>query len=111
MSVPDAILIKELEDKTTEGGSVVGFVCEAIASNYQPEIVWMFGRYVYRDCNDDSRFCVQSEEFQLQAAKRTWSMLIVETEQQESFIELVTCYVEQDQSLTSTATLTVEKGV
>ena len=86
-------MIKELEDKTVEGGSVVGFVCEAIAADYQPEIVWVFGRYVYRGCIDDSRFCVQSEEFQLETAKRTWSMFIVEMEQ-ESFIELVTCYVE-----------------
>ena len=105
MSVPPgAILINELTDQTVKGGSTVEFVCEAIASDYQPEIVWMFGSKVYTDCSEDSRYCVQSNEFK--SARLTRSKFVIKTEEKSS-IHLITCYVTREQRVRDTATLKI----
>jgi hypothetical protein len=104
ITLPGAILISELTDQTVEGGSTVEFVCEAIASDYRPEIVWMFGSKVYTDCSEDSRYCVQSNEFK--SARLTRSKFVIKTEEKSS-IHLITCYVTREQRVRDTATLKI----
>ena len=111
MSVPPgAILISELTDQTVEGGSTVEFVCEAIASDYRPKIVWMFGSEVHRDCSEGTRYCVQRDGFKF--ARLTRSKFVIKTEEKSS-IHLITCYVTQEQRVRDTATLkiTVNTGI
>ena len=96
-----------LSDKTVEGGGTVEFMCGAVASDYQPEIVWMFGSEVYTGCMEGSRYCIENEEFEV--AKLTLSTFTIETED-ESSVHLITCYVQQEQAVRDIAMLTVGKG-
>ena len=95
-------MVSKMSNQTVEGGTTVEFTCEAVASDYQPEIVWMFGSDNYTDCNEGSSYCVQSEEFQF--ARLTRSTFAIETEEKSS-IQLITCYVKQEFKVRDTATL------
>ena len=100
-------MISTLSDQTVEGGTTVEFTCNAIASDYQPEIVWMFDSDVFSDCNEGSSYCVESEELKL--AGLTRSKFSIETVK-ESSIHLITCYVKQERSVIDSARLTVKTG-
>ena len=97
----------ELSDQTVKAGTTVEFTCAAVASDYQPEIVWMFGGDVYTGCMKSSSHCVESEEDPV--ARLTRSTFTIETGDKRS-VHLVTCYVKQEQAVRDMATLTVEKG-
>ena len=101
-------MISKLSDQTVEGGATVEFMCDAIASDYQPEIVWTFGSDIITGCNEGSSYCVESEELKL--ARLTKSKFVIETVK-ESSIHLVTCYVKQEQAVRDMATLTVKTGI
>ena len=103
-----AILITELSDQTVEGGTTVEFTCEAVASDFQPEIVWTFGGDIIAGCNEGISYCVESEK--LKPASLTKSKFVIETKK-ESYIHHITCYVKQDQSVNDRATLTVKTGI
>jgi hypothetical protein len=107
VTLPGTILTVGLSDETVEGGSTVEFMCVAVASDYQPEIVWMFGSEVYTGCMERSRYCIENEEFEV--AKLTLSTFTIETEDKSS-VHLITCYVQQEQAVRDIAMLTVEKG-
>ena len=95
-------MISEMSNQTVEGGTTVEFTCEAVASDYQPEIVWMFGSDIYTDCNEGSSYCVESEEFKF--VRLTQSKFVIKTEEKSS-IHLITCYVKQEWRVRDTATL------
>ena len=102
---PGAIFTSELSDKTVEGGNTVEFVCAVVASDYQPEIVWIFDSEVITGCNEDSNYCIQNENVEF--AKLTTSTFVIETEE-ESSVHLITCYVEQGHTVRKMAKLTVQ---
>ena len=95
----------KLSDQTVEAGTTVEFTCAALASDYQPEIVWMFGSDIYTGCMESSSYCVESKE--TTAARLTQSTFTIETGEKSS-VHLITCYVKQEQAVRDMATLTVE---
>ena len=101
-------MINGLADQTVAGGITVEFTCTAVASDYQPEIVWTFDNDIYTGCNEGSSYCVESEEFKV--ARLTRSTFVIETAK-ESFIHLIICYVKQEQSVFDRATFTVKTGI
>ena len=104
---PGAIFTSELSDKTVEGGNTVEFVCAVVASDYQPEIVWIFDSEVITGCNEDSNYCIQNEKVEF--ARLTTSTFVIETEEEEeSSTHLITCYVEQKHTERKMAKLTVK---